>query len=301
MKLIAAQDLKRILDSARPPLVLSLETEEVFAAGHLAGSLRVALYEMGFVERVEALLPQKDAPIVLYVMDTGSHGPAFAAEKLERAGYTAIHALQGGLDAWRAKGFAVVAKAVQPRQAVVDSGTFRVDFDSSRLRWVGRNLANLHEGTVGLSKGFVVLNEGELKSGQLTLDMRAIRCSDIADTKLNRLLIKHLEDHDFFDVERYPEAEVRLGRVTRRKDVALGQPNYVGEAILTLRGVEHGVSFELVGGLSGDQFSLQGALKFDRTDWGVLYGSGRFFKNLGMHLVNDLVDLDIRLNFKRPA
>ena len=33
----------------------------------------------------------------------------------------------------------------------------------------------------------------------------------------------------------------------------------------------------------------------DRTDWGVLYGSGRFFRRLAGHLVNDSIELQLRL------
>ena len=34
---------------------------------------------------------------------------------------------------------------------------------------------------------------------------------------------------------------------------------------------------------------------FDRTHWSVNYGSGKLYDDLGMHLVNDDVSLQIRL------
>lgn len=299
MSSISPSQLKKKLKAQQPPILLNLDPEEAFKAGHIAGSLSCVLYEMGFADRVKALIPGLESEVVVYATDADSYSPVFAAEKLARAGYTSVKVLQGGLEDWAKAGFAIEGALVANPSMAPGCGTFDLDLESSRLRWVGRNLANAHEGTVRIKSGSVTLKAGELKSGQLILDMKGIECRDIADTKLNRILIAHLEDHDFFDTERYPEAEVRMGRVTLRKDVTPGQANYVGEAILTLRGVVHGVSFELAGGVSDDQFSLQGALKFDRTDWGVLYGSARYFKRLGMHLVNDLIDLDIRLNFKR--
>ena len=33
----------------------------------------------------------------------------------------------------------------------------------------------------------------------------------------------------------------------------------------------------------------------DRTKWNVIYGSSRFFKRLGMHLVFDLVSIQMRI------
>lgn len=301
MSLLSPLALKKKLESNPRAVLLSLESETSFGVGHIEGSLRSALYEMGFAKRVEALVPEKSVEVVLYATDADSHGPTFAAEKLDRAGYTAVYILDGGLAAWAESGYEIVGELTSPPLAEAESGVFDLDMEQSRLRWIGRNLANLHEGTLGIKTGTVRVDEGGLKSGQLVLDMKAISCSDIADTKLSRILVSHLEDHDFFDADRFPEAHVRLGQVTRRQDVVAGQPNYVGDAILTLRGVEHGVSFELVGGFSNGHFSLQGAVKIDRTDWGVLYGSARFFPRLGMHLVNDLIDLDLRLNFKRRS
>lgn len=35
--------------------------------------------------------------------------------------------------------------------------------------------------------------------------------------------------------------------------------------------------------------------EFNRTRWGVIYGSSRFFRHLGMHLVFDLISLQLRI------
>ena len=41
--------------------------------------------------------------------------------------------------------------------------------------------------------------------------------------------------------------------------------------------------------------AAQATLALDRTAWGSIYGSARFFQRLGMHLVNDFVDLQLRM------
>ena len=38
---------------------------------------------------------------------------------------------------------------------------------------------------------------------------------------------------------------------------------------------------------------VQGVMEIDRTRWNVMYGSGTFFEKLGMHLVNDLIALEL--------
>ena len=41
--------------------------------------------------------------------------------------------------------------------------------------------------------------------------------------------------------------------------------------------------------------AAQAVFAFDRTVWGSIYGSGKFFQRLGMHLVNDLIEVQVRL------
>ena len=36
-------------------------------------------------------------------------------------------------------------------------------------------------------------------------------------------------------------------------------------------------------------------LAFDRTLWGSIYGSGKFFRRLAGHLVNDLVEIQVKV------
>ena len=50
----------------------------------------------------------------------------------------------------------------------------------------------------------------------------------------------------------------------------------------------------------GNRLILAGQLNLDRTLWGVLYGSARYFRYLGMHKVDDLISLDAHVVF-RPA
>ena len=37
----------------------------------------------------------------------------------------------------------------------------------------------------------------------------------------------------------------------------------------------------------------QAAFDIDRTDWNISYGSGKLFEKLGMHLVNDRIDIEL--------
>jgi len=65
---------------------------------------------------------------------------------------------------------------------------------------------------------------------------------------------------------------------------------------LTLKGISGPLTFCAAAGVTPDgRAAAQAVLSFDRTRWNVLYGSGRYFQGLGMHLVYDLVDLEIKI------
>ena len=299
---ISVEALREQLAKENGPGVLQLDLAPVFAAEHIPGSRQAGLYEMDFRAQVEKLGLDPAAPLVLYAADADNYAPRFAAEKLERDGYTDLRLLEGGLAAWVAAGYPVERGAPEAIEGAPAPSARPTDLtlatDESLVRWTGRNRSNLHTGSIGLREGSVALVDGRLDGGHLVFDMSAIECSDISDTKMNRVLLAHLANDDFFDVERYPTARVELSAVRFEEGVPAGRPNYRGTASLTLKDVTKAVPFALVGATTGEGFSLQGPVSFDRSEWNVLYGSARFFTRLGMHLVNDFVDLDLRLNFR---
>jgi rhodanese-related sulfurtransferase len=79
-----------------------LEDEE-FAVDRARGARHIG---RGVLERdVETLIPEKDAPIVLYC--GGGFRSALAAESLQKMGYTNVVSMDGGMRAWREAGYAV--------------------------------------------------------------------------------------------------------------------------------------------------------------------------------------------------
>ena len=63
-----------------------------------------------------------------------------------------------------------------------------------------------------------------------------------------------------------------------------------------MRGITRELPIVAVGGRTPEgRLAVQAVFAFDRTDFGSAYGSGRFFRNLGKHLVNDLVEIQVRL------
>ena len=62
--------------------------------------------------------------------------------------------------------------------------------------------------------------------------------------------------------------------------------------------LEKPLSFKAqIGRLPASEGALLARANFDldRTEWNVLYGSGKFYEKLGRHLVSDLITLDLKI------
>jgi hypothetical protein len=45
--------------------------------------------------------------------------------------------------------------------------------------------------------------------------------------------------------------------------------------------------------------NLEAHFDLDRTEWGIIYGSARFFEHLGMHQVFEAISISLRLVMAR--
>lgn len=294
-------ELHDLLEEGKPLLLLDVMDEECFAENHIAGAERACVYETTFVEQVRALTSDIGTTIVVYGTSGQSRASEVAAEKLRVAGYTQVRDLRGGVEEWRASGYAVTSD----RPAVMQepcSGTFALDLEKSVVRWTGRNLLNHHEGTVRFSSGEIAVKDGVLERARFVVDLRTIVCADLVDSSWNAMLISHLMDADFFDVAKWPLAEFVSASAQPIDDATPGAPNCNFTGNLSLRGQAHELYFAAVVGLSDDTILAgQAEIDLDRTRWGALYGSGKFFDRLSKHLVNDLIHLHLKILANRVA
>ena len=145
---------------------------------------------------------------------------------------------------------------------------------------------------------FIRIDGGRLAGGALDVDMRTIEVGDLTGDMAG-FLKTHLRSDDFFDTERNPSARLEIVEATPR-DAAYGQPNYDVRAAFTLLGTTKEISFAAVlAPHKPETVALQAYFPIDRTEWGVNYGSGKLYERLGMHLVNDEINLDVKIVAKR--
>ena len=299
---MTALELQTQLQSAQPPTILHILPEEVFAATRLPGSKNACIYENAFPDHIRKLALDPAAPVVVYGAGEGSLDAATAAEKLRSLGFTQVETFEGGLAAWTAAGLPLEGTGQLPQPPVPD-GTFRIDTAESIIRWTGRNLFNHHSGTVRLTGGEIRVNQGQLGSARFTIDMASIACEDLADSAMNALLLAHLRTTDFFDTEHHPTAEFVANTAERIATCTDGTPNHLLRGTFTLRGITQPLEFPVLIAAKDDGQHLtgQGVLELDRTAYGSHYGSGKLFRYLGPHLVNDHIHLHVKIHAERRS
>lgn len=301
---ITAIELHEMLKGGEAVTVIDTLPPEYYEQGHIPGALNACVYEMVFLDRMGELQENRDSRLVVYGSSDRSHGAEVAVEKLKRAGYHDVYELAGGLEAWSGKGFRLESSGSgQTEEAlVIADGLYAIDAAASRLEWSGRNIAKRHHGTIAVSRGSISIENGLPLSGEFVLDMNAIVNLDLEDEAFNSMLIRHLKSDDFFDVARYPTATYRLGTAEALPGATPGSPNYLLKGVLELKGKQRSLNLAAeVAVMEQGVLKARAACDFDRTLWGVIYGSGRFFEKLGMHLVSDLVTVEIFLQAVRQG
>jgi polyisoprenoid-binding protein YceI len=98
----------------------------------------------------------------------------------------------------------------------------------------------------------------------------------------------HLKSSDFFSTEEFKEASLVFKAI---KPISKGTYSIVAD--LTIKGKTNPVIFEMA--IKGNKASAN--LVIDRTKYGIQYGSGSFFTDLGDRTIYDEFELQVNLVF----
>jgi rhodanese-related sulfurtransferase len=296
IEMISPARLRELLGGSRPPVVIDARLEDDFRCFHLPAAESNCVFEVAFTGRLPAIAPDPSMPVCVVGSGFPSRESRMAAEKLDRLGYATVYVLEGGMAAWCAASLPVSEGPALPAPPSPRDGVHGIDLRESRVQWTGRNLLNHHTGCIALKSGSLTLSGGRLTGGRFAFDMTAITCDDLAGDSLHDVLVRHLLDHDFFDAAVFPEADFILTGADPVSGATPGSPNLRVKGRLTLKGVTGDLEFLACTGITADgKLAAQATLSFDRTCWNVFYGSGKWFHRLGGHLVNDLIELQIRI------
>nr|WP_322624817.1 YceI family protein [uncultured Flavobacterium sp.] len=166
---------------------------------------------------------------------------------------------------------------------------YDIDVNQSSITWRGSMLVgtNSHTGYVYFSGGTVVVNDGAIVGGTATVNMNTI---EDESHERNNGLIDHLKAADFFDVEKFPVSTFAFTKGTSANKIT---------GNLTIKGITHAVDFPTKMEEKDGIITATGKLIIDRTKWGVVYKSGKFYDLLADQTMSDDIEFQIKIVAKK--
>lgn len=156
----------------------------------------------------------------------------------------------------------------------------------STINWIGEKVTGKHTGTINLEKGYLEMEGEVIVGGEFVIDMTSITVTDLKGESKGKLE-GHLNSDDFFGVAQHPTATLVVNNATKKGNV------YAVSGDITIKGVTEAITFDL----EMNKNTASTSITIDRTKFGVRYGSGSFFDNLGDKTIYDDFVLNIELQF----
>jgi polyisoprenoid-binding protein YceI len=170
--------------------------------------------------------------------------------------------------------------------------TYTVDKTSSTIIWTGSKITGgSHSGSVAIQSGEFSFSNGIMKEGSFIIDMTTIECTDLSGGKKSKLE-GHLKSADFFGVEKYKTAQLKITTGELHGD----HMHTTGD--LTIKDITQPVNLEVTFSKTDGLFTASADITIDRTKYDVKYGSGSFFDNLGDKAINDDITFKVNLTGK---
>jgi len=162
-----------------------------------------------------------------------------------------------------------------------------INLQESIVNWNGKKVTGAHEGTINFKEGFFIYENDKIVGGDFIVNMSTLINTDLTG-KDKFELEKNLKSFNFFNTEDFKTSELVFKSIIDK-----GKNLYKVTADLTIKGVTNTIKFDLI-------LNKQGAtakLKIDRTKYGIQYGSGTFFDDIGDWTIYEEFDLNIDIKF----
>ena len=290
--IITTEELRSWQQAKKDFILIDVLPENFFKRKHIPGSINVDGYKMDFIDEMAKAGIKKDADIVVYDSGSDSEASTYAAERMLKNGWAKVRDYREGIAGWAKAGLALEETGAPKPPAKT---SFAVDTALSQMLWSGRNMNSIHTGTLKIKEGRIDFANGAVK-GTIVIDMNSIADTDLTDPAWNKMLVAHLKSGDFFETTTYPTAKILIKQSRRMAEDGCGNPNFALTADVTIKDVTRKISFPVAVIVEEDgTLKAHAHFDFDRTLWNVKYGSWKFFKLLGMHLVDDVISLNLKL------
>lgn len=166
---------------------------------------------------------------------------------------------------------------------------FQIQQASSTVNWTGKKVLGLHTGNINIANGYIEITDNAVIGGEIVIDMTSITITDIADKNTHDEFLGHLQNDDFFSVDKFKTAKLTI---TGSSKIETNKLKIDGN--LNIKDITHPISFIAAVEVFTDFLHSLGEIVIDRTLYNIRYGSGKFIDNLGDKLIYD----DFVLQFK---
>ena len=157
----------------------------------------------------------------------------------------------------------------------------QVDASRSMVKWTGSKVTgSSHFGMIPVKSSKLVLKGKDVVRGGVVMDMANFTVDDL-DGKWRAKFLNHMRGTDFFDVKRFPTASLTIDAIEKGRL----------RGSLAIMGKSKPIAFDV----RKEQGFYVGKASFDRTKYGITYGSGSFFKGLGDRMINDRIEVEFRI------
>jgi len=169
---------------------------------------------------------------------------------------------------------------------IVSAQSISVNAEKSSIVWLGKKVTGEHTGNIKIKEGSFEVKKDKIVSGTFVIDMTTITNTDLTDAEYNGKLVGHLKSDDFFGVEKFPTATLKITEATAFKD---NKATVKGN--LTIKGKTNPIEFVVTKNVA----NYTATLIVDRSKYDVKYGSSSFFEGLGDKVIYDEFTLDVTL------
>ena len=161
----------------------------------------------------------------------------------------------------------------------------KVDSSKSMIKWRGTKMMRMgkHEGIIKITKGEIILTDGQITGGYFEIDMNSLEITDMPkhETIPRRRLMNDFFREDFFDINKYPVSLFEISSSKYSKDM-----EYLISGDLTMKSISIAITFlATFTSLSENKIEAKAEITLDRQEWGISFNA----------LQNAIVDDDFYL------
>ncbi len=185
------------------------------------------------------------------------------------------------------------AHNVPETAGALEDGVYQVSAEESEVLWEGKRplmAGYVDSGTIGISSGSLTVADGAATAGAVVFDTTTIAASRTGRGDGEGMLTNHLKSADFFDVAVHPTARFEIVSTSNTGEYA-----YAVRGNLTIKGETATVEFPATAYMSEGKLHIKGTVSVDRTQFGIRYGSGKFFEDLADKVIDDFFVVDLHL------